>query len=255
MTTKEFSDAFDTLLNGYSTQMNFGDSASMGGMVLDEYEKSLFLTQAQEQIIVELYTGRNDKTSSFEKTEELRSNLRGLIKTDTPTESDKDFKGISKYSKFFILPKDVLFITYEAVTLSDESAGCKNGTVIPVIPVTQDEFDRVMNNPFRQASKRRALRLDNGLNDNGLNIVEIVSKYNIKDYTIRYLSKPTPIVLANLAKIPIDEESIDEMSMDRVSIDGVYTITECKLDSAMHRYILERAVALAIASRGIQNRK
>lgn len=239
MTTKEFSDAFDSLLNGYSTQMNFGDSASMGGMVLDEYEKSLFLTQAQEQIIVELYTGRNDKTSSFEKTEELRSNLKGLIRTATLTESDEDFIGISKYSKFFILPDDVLFITYEAATLSDESAGCKNGTVISVIPVTQDEFDRVMNNPFRQASKRRALRLDNGLD-----VAEIVTKYDIKDYTIRYLSKPTPIVLANLA----------EVSIDGVSIDGVDTITECKLDSAMHRYILERAVALAIASRGIQNR-
>lgn len=239
MTTKEFSDAFDTLLNGYSTQMNFGDSSSMGGMVLDEYEKSLFLTQAQEQIIVELYTGRNNKTSSFEKTEELRSNLKGLIRTATLTESDEDFIGISKYSKFFILPDDVLFITYEAATLSDESAGCKNGTVISVIPVTQDEFDKVMNNPFRQASKRRALRLDNGLD-----VAEIVTKYNIKDYTIRYLAKPTPIVLANLA----------EMSIDGVSIDGVDTITECKLDSAMHRYILERAVALAIASRSIQNK-
>lgn len=239
MTTREFSDAFDTLLNSYSTQMNFGDSASMGGMVLDEYEKSLFLTQAQEQIIVELYTGRNDKTSSFEKTEELRSNLKGLIRTATLTESDEDFRGISKYSKFFILPDDVLFITYEAATLSDESAGCKNGTVISVIPVTQDEFDRVMNNPFRQASKRRALRLDNGLD-----VAEIVTKYDIKDYTIRYLSKPTPIVLANLA----------EVSIDGVSIDGVDTITECKLDSAMHRYILERAVALALASRGIQNK-
>lgn len=239
MTTKEFSDAFDALLNGYSTQMNFGDSASMGGMVLDEYEKSLFLTQAQEQIIVELYTGRNDKTSSFEKTEELRSNLKGLIRTATLTESDEDFRGISKYSKFFILPDDVLFITYEAATLSDEKAGCRNGAVISVIPVTQDEFDRVMNNPFRQASKRRALRLDNGLD-----VAEIVTKYDIKDYTIRYLSKPTPIVLANLA----------EVSIDGVSIDGVDTITECKLDSAMHRYILERAVALAIASRGIQNK-
>lgn len=234
MTTKEFSDAFDTLLNGYSTQMNFGDSASMGGMVLDEYEKSLFLTQAQEQIVVELYTGRNNKLSSFEKTEELRSNLKGLIKTDTPTESKEDFKGISKYSKFFILPDDVLFITYEAATIDDESAGCKNGSEISITPVTQDEFNRVMNNPFRQASKRRALRLDNGLD-----IAEIVTKYNIKDYTIRYLSKPKPIVLANLDEVSIDKEN---------------KITECKLDSAMHRYILERAVALAIASRSIQNK-
>ena len=91
-----------------------------------------------------------------------------------------------------------------------------------------------MNNPFRWASERRALRLDNGLN-----VAEVVTKYNIKDYTIRYLSKPTPIVLTNLGE---------------VSIDGTSKITECKLNSAMHRYILERAVALAIASRGIQSK-
>lgn len=233
MTTKEFSDAFDALLNGYGAKMNFGDSASLG-LALDEYEKSLFLTQAQEQLIVELYTGRNDKTSSFEKTEELRSNLKGLIRTATLTESEEGFNGISKYSKFFILPDDVLFITYEAATLDDESAGCKNGSEISITPVTQDEFNRVMNNPFRQASNRKALRLDNGLD-----VAEIVTKYNIKDYTIRYLSKPTPIILADLEDVSIDKEN---------------KITECKLDSAMHRYILERAVALAIASRGIQNR-
>ena len=226
MTTKEFSDAFDTMLNSYS------DFSSI--LAFDEYEKSLFLTQAQEQLIVELYTGRNNKTSSFEETEELRSSLKRLIKTDTPTESSEDFKGISKYSKFFILPNDVLFITYESATLDDESAGCKNGSEILITPVTQDEFYRVMNNPFRQASKRKALRLDNGLD-----IAEIVTKYNIKDYTIRYLSKPTPIILANL---------------EDVSIDGENKITECKLDSVMHKYILERAVALAIASRSIQNK-
>ena len=226
MTTKEFSDAFDTMLNSYS------DFSSI--LAFDEYEKSLFLTQAQEQLIVELYSGRNNKALSFEMTEELRSSLKGLIKTVTLNENSEDFKGISEYSKFFTLPEDVLFITYEVATLNDESTGCKNGSEILINPVTQDEFYRVMNNPFRQASKRKALRLDNGLN-----VAEIVTKYNIKDYTIRYLSKPTPIILADL---------------EDVSIDGENKITECKLDSVMHRYILERAVALAIASRSIQNK-
>lgn len=239
MTTKEFSDAFDVLLNGYSVQSSSGNSASIGGLVLDEYEKSLFLTQAQEQLVVELYTGRNNKVSSFEKTEELRSSLKGLIKTATLTESGAEHKGISKYSKFFVLPPDVLFITYEFATLEDENTGCKNGSEISIIPVTQDEFYRVMNNPFRRASDRKALRLDNGLD-----IVEVVTKYNIKDYTIRYLSKPTPIILCNL-----NEESIEGVSIDKLD-----KITECNLDSAMHRNILERAVALAIASRSIQNK-
>lgn len=239
MTTKEFSDAFDVLLYGYSTQNSSGNSASIGGLVLDEYEKSLFLTQAQEQLVVELYTGRNNKASSFEKTEELRSSLKGLIKTATLTESDAEHKGISKYSKFFVLPSDVLFITYEFATLEDENTGCKNGSEISITPVTQDEFYRVMNNPFRKASDRKALRLDNGLD-----IAEVVTKYNIKDYTIRYLSKPTPIILCDL----------NEKSIEGVSIDKLNKITECNLDSAMHRNILERAVALAIASRSIQNK-
>lgn len=232
MTTKEFSDAFDTFLSG------LGDPATMSGIVFDEYEKSLFLTQAQEQLVIELYTGRNSKASSFEETEEVRSNLRSLIRTATLTESS-GYNGISKYSKFFVLPEDVLFITYESATLDDDNVGCKNRSEIPIIPVTQDEFHSIINNPFRGLSNRRALRLDNGLD-----VVEIVTKYNIKNYTVRYISKPTPIVLSNFF----------EESGDGVSIDGVSEITECELNSVMHRDILERAVALAIASRSIQNK-
>lgn len=226
MTTKEFSDAIDSLLIPHN-------------ITLDEYEKSLFLTQAQEQIVIELYSGRSNKVSSFESTEELRSNLRDLIKTEALTKSTQNNKGVSKYSNFFIKPPDVLFITYEFATLSDEGAKCKNGDIISVTPITQDELEKVLKNPFRGTSIRRALRLDNSQN-----IIEIISKYNIKDYTIRYLAKPTPIVTANLA----------ESSMESVSIDNVNTITECKLDSAIHRPILERAVALAIANRSMQNK-
>lgn len=231
MTTKEFSDAFDTMLNSY------GDFS--GTLAFDEYEKSLFLTQAQEQIVIELYTGRNSKGSSFEKTEEMRASLRSLIKT-SPCDSIGELKGISKRSKFFTLPKDVLFITYESATLDDKTAGCKNGSEILIVPVTQDEFNTIMENPFRQASKRRALRLDYGTINDDINVAEIVTKYNIKDYTIRYLSKPTPIILADLDGLSIDKET---------------KTTECKLNSVLHKSILERAVLLALSSRNMQNNK
>lgn len=240
MTTKEFSDAFDTLLNSYNVPLTAGATPSIGGMVLDEYEKSLFLTQAQDQIVTELYTGRSNKVSSFEETEELRSNLRSLIKTTKLEESTKDLKGISENSKFFDLPKDLLFITYEFATISDTNSGCKNGSEILITPVTQDEFNKVINNPFKGTSKRRALRLDSDSNT-----IEVVSKYNIKDYTIRYLSKPAPIILANF----------NESSIDNVSINGLNTKTECTLDSSVHHLILERAVALALASRSTRSNK
>lgn len=228
MTTEEFSSAFDTLLSSYSN--------SPADIVLDEYEKSLFLTEAQDQIIIELYSGRNEKGSSFEQTEELRANLRNLIKTDTISVDQDNHKGLSRYSKFFKLPSDVLFITYEAATIKDESADCKDGTTIAVEPVTQDEFHRIMQNPFKQANIRRALRLDNGLD-----IIEIVSKFNISEYTIRYLTKPTPIILTDLSEMKV----FSGVEFDEINC--------CKLDSVLHRPILERAVLLALNSKRIQN--
>lgn len=221
MTVDEFSDAFDTLVLSSGQQAQF-----------DEYEKSLYLTLSQEQIVVELYNGGTG-LNGFEGTEELRTYLRSLVKTTLLKETEsKDV--ISKSSKVFILPSDLLFITYESAVLDDTEAGCMNGSSIEVIPVTQDEYHKLKKNPFRNANKRRAIRLDNGLDT-----VEVVSKYNIKDYMIRYLSKPSPIVLANF---------------DEVSINNVKTITECKLDSGLHRYILERAVGLALTSRSNQNK-
>lgn len=225
MTPQEFSDEFSTLLN------SFGESPTGFTIELDEYEKSVFLTQAQEQIVVELYSGRNSKGASFEETEELRSNLRELIRTDTLTESTTGHKGVSSNSKFFNLPPDILFITYEFATLDDLKAGCSNGSKILVTPVTQDELNKVINNPFRWASKKRALRLDNGPDT-----VEIISKYKIKDYTIRYLSRPAPIVLTYLDEVSVNDENIE---------------SQCTLNPILHRPILERAVQLAILSKTV----
>ena len=50
MTNKEFSDGFSTLLNSFDITPN---------ITLDEYEKSTFLTNAQEQLIIDIYSGRN----------------------------------------------------------------------------------------------------------------------------------------------------------------------------------------------------
>lgn len=232
MSNEELSNEFDVLLKQYAPVQNSGDN--MPYITLDEYEKSVFLTSAQEQIAVELYTGRNIKVSSFEETEELRSNLRNLIKTANISESTESYTGISEYSKFFILPKDTLFITYEQAHINDSSAKCMDGKYISVIPVIQDDFNKIIKNPFRGITNRRALRLDTGSTNNNEGIVEIISKYKIDYYTVRYLSKPSPIVLINLTDL---------------SINGETKITECKLDSGLHRPILERAVALAIASK------
>lgn len=228
MTTEEFSNEFDTLLNSYSTIEAFGKTPST--VELDEYEKSVFLTNAQEEIVIGMYNGKNPFGDSFEGTEEIRRYLSGLIKTYTTTDKKVEYTGLSKSSVFFELPNDLWFITYEAVNLKDDGLGCMSGEDISVIPITQDEYHRIRKNPFRGTNERRALRLDlSG------KVVEIVSKYNVESYLVRYLSRPAPIILTNLT--------------DNLSINGTSVKTECELNPVIHRAILERAVKLAIMSR------
>lgn len=227
MTTEEFSNEFDTLLNSYSVINKFGKNTFMS-IECDEYEKSVFLTKAQEDIIISIYNGKNQFNDTFEKTEEIRRYLSNLIKTFSTSEQAESKKGLSNSSVFYKLPEDVWFITYESVNLSGDSL-CED-TIALVTPITQDDYYKVNNNPFRWPNERRVLRLDN--EDR---IVELISKYTIDSYLIRYITKPDPIILTDLP--------------DNLSINGISIKTECKLTPAIHRAILERAIQLAVMSK------
>lgn len=230
MTTEEFSNEFDILLNSESSISEFGTTIPQNNVKLDEYEKSVYLSKAQIEIVTELYNGKNQFGDSFEKTEEVRRYLSDLVKTYTTTTKLVGNTGLSSKSVFMKLPEDLLFITYESAVLTDETLGCLNNRSVIVIPVSQDEYNRIQSNPFKGCNKNRVLRLDI---DN--KTVELVSSYNISSYLARYICRPSPIILTEL--------------QDNLSIDGETARTECKLNSNIHRTILERAVKLALVSR------
>lgn len=217
MTPQEFSNEFDILYNNVMSNQAPG---------LDEYEKSVFLTTAQEDLLLELYNGKNPLGDSFEKTEEIRRYLSDLVKTYTTTDKVEKDTGLSKHSVFFTLPEDLWFITYESVSLEDAKLKCLDNSDVLVVPVTQDDYHRIKGNPFRKAKDNRVLRLD--LDSN---LVELISEYNISKYFIRYLSKPTPIILIDLP--------------DGLTINNISNETNCKLNPLLHRFIVKRAVELA----------
>ena len=224
MTTEEFSNEFDILLNSYSSTSVFGEQSSRVDINLDEYEKSVFLTQAQEEVIKSLYNG-NLTGESFEKTEELRRYLDVLIKTTRITLDSYEENGpaISDNSYVFKLPEDLLFITYEQATIGYPS----KQHAVKIIPIKQDEWHRIKNNPFKCPNSNKVIRVDYGNNQ-----VELIAADDeISEYRVRYICKPTPIILIDLP--------------NNLSINGEHNITECKLNTALHRIILERAVQLA----------
>ena len=215
MTNPEFSIEFDILYNNISSNKAPG---------LNEYEKSVFLTKSQEQIVTELYSGRNNTYNSFEETEEQRRYLSNLVYTESLYKVDGSTDNLYDTSYCYELPSDMLFITAEIVKLD-------NNKIASVYPVSQDELTKIIKNPFRGPSKNRVLRLD--LNSN---LVELVTdtNTNIKDYKIRYIKKPNPIIL----------ESLPEG--DSLTINNKSSESKCELDSSLHRTILDRAVALAL---------
>lgn len=237
MTIEEFSNGFDTLVNSYRRFKDFDKQEMLDSIEFDEYEKSFYLTKAQEELVMGYYDGKNIYGDSFETTEELRRQLDALVKTHIYTLTDSvRGVGVSNNSVFFVLPEDLAFITMEQITYEDESLGCYNGSTVNVQPVRQDEYNKIKDNPFRGPTKYKAIRLDSGQNR-----VEIISKYTIGQYLVRYMSKPTPIVLEELP--------------NGLTIEGVRGPMECSLNSVLHQTILERAVLMALRAKGIYTDK
>lgn len=236
MTTQEFNLNFDIQYNNIAGQSNPS---------LDIFEKSIYLTRAQLEIVKNYYDpDSNRKKRGFEGSEKRRNDLKQLVKDYKNNTSITSNVAIHNTSRFFTIPQDVFVIVNEKVKIISED--CTNGTVIEVVPITHDEFNTQIKNPFQNPNEDLAWRLDiSNISTN--KVVEIISPYNITgslEYQMRYIKYPKPIILGNLATIYPSET---------LTIDGLSALTNCELDIEIHSEILDRAVELAILDYKPQN--
>ena len=234
MNVEQFSNEFDTLVNAYARDFVFGEDTSPVDIRVDEYEKSLYLTKAQKELVIDYYSGQNAYNLSFEEKEIIREALDTLVKTITPEAVENASGHImdNKQKTFYRLPADLLYIIFEEVKFSSYLSGCKGGNTALVVPSTHDEVWHRLQNPFRGPNNRRVLRLN--AEDN---LVELISDYPIGSYLLRYVEEPKPIILTDLP--------------DGLSIEGISTKTECVLPSILHHKILDVAVRMALQSKSI----
>lgn len=220
MDVQELSNLFDTLLQPYITKDVSGEQNTLA---FDEYEKSIFLTKAQEQIVLELY-------QELEQSEENRKYLSNLIKTGNYVpvgEQDNTLINNTFKSYKVEIEDSVLFMIYEQCTLSDDN-NCINGRIVSVVPTIHDDLDKVLKNPFKSPNNRKVIRLDFD------NKIELISKYNISNYKVRYLKKPNPIILVKLEDLNIDKKQ---------------EVSNGETNPILHERIVQRAVQLAVQSK------
>lgn len=235
MSPLEFSQAFDARIDAFNEVSIYGEQDKR--LSFDEYEKSMYLTKAQDELILYCYTGKSTLFEGFEATEEIRRYLTPLL-DGTNYSLATSITGHHEIS----LPDEVWFIVYEDITVSNTEGNCpKNGKVITVVPTTHDELPKILNNPFRGPNKNRALRVDKEGNT-----LDIIFKENPTNtvsyhYNVRYITAPTPIITDTLPP--------------HIDIRGKHDISECLLHEALHEVILDRAVQLAVSAKALNSPK
>jgi hypothetical protein len=176
-----------------SSRVDYALQQSKGGIILDEYQKSLYLTKAQSLFVEAML-------AQYEYGDALRHVLGNLIITSDDATITDD--GDSFYS--LVPNEDILSILYEEI----------NSLHIPIIPLDYNDIHDARVNPFRKPYKNLAYRIT------GNKKLTIFSSEIVVKYLYIYCKIPKPIVLetipTELAIQEVETELTSELPYDSV---------------------------------------
>lgn len=225
MTTQEFSSEFDILYN------NIMSNAAPG---LDEYEKSVFLTKAQEEILKNYFNPKGNKyQEGFDDNEKRQIDFSSLVTAITiPSYSNSQYIKIDDRSLLFLMPNDMLFALNEVCEITENNIN----RLVDVVPISFIEYSRLISKPYKRPLKNQCWRLisSSSKKDRVFELILPFGSIVPGSYRIRYISRPAPIILVDLST-----------EYPGLSINGITSVTECELDPSIHYEILQRAVELA----------
>lgn len=235
MTTTEFSTQFDILFNNIMSDTAPG---------INEYEKSVFLTKAQNEIVKNYFNPKGNKyQEGFDGSAKRQSDFSNLITiVNQNAEADASltfYREDDDYSGIFKIPDNLMLYIQEALRV-------KRGEqthVLQVIPIRYDEYLRMMSRPFKYPPRDQAWRVignqyistDAGSASRTAQLIFHPGETldTNQPYNIVYVRRPNPIIIAELGNL---------------TIDGKHEVTECELFEEIHPEILQRAVELAKAT-------
>lgn len=229
MTNQEFSNEFDVLYNNIMSNQAPG---------LDEYEKSVFLTKAQDEIIKNYFNPKGNKyDEGFDGNEKRQIDFSMIMRSTAITTGFTN--GIfDTRGRIVTLPNDIIMILneYALVTRAKSNGDPESNQEsvrLTIVPIEYKEYSRLMSKPYKRPLKWQAWRLLNNSTTN--NSAEIITGPNdtLISCNIRYIKKPRAIILSDL---------------EGVTLDGKSEAQTCELDSILHPEILQRAVELAKAA-------
>lgn len=224
MTVQEFSHEFDIIYNNIMSNQAPG---------LTEYEKSVFLTKAQDELLKNYFNKKgNQYQEGIDGSPKRHMDFSNLIVTASPVEyTSPTYIKYDDRSVLYTMPEDILLILNETGVSTANNVSRR----LSILPISYMDYEWYMQKPFKQPYKNQGWRLLHSSGEDSF-VSEIIIKADetLSDYKIRYLKRPQPIILADLT-----------VDYDGVSISGQTAVSECELDPIIHPEILQRATEIA----------
>ncbi len=160
-------------------------------------EIDVYLSDAQEQFIVQRAYGNNQKRETLEETQKRVKDLQSLTKNAEiiPLASAPENK---PNGVFVELPLDYRYaINEEVLAAYTDCNNTASTSRIKVLALTHDKYNDTIDNPFAKPNLNKVYRLPFGRFGSREHF-ELVSStgVNITKYYLRYLKNPTKIDLA-----------------------------------------------------------
>ena len=184
MTLEEFSTEFDVLYNSITS------NAAPG---FNDYEKSVLLTLAQEELIKSYFVANNNTTGvGLDGSQKRHYDFSTLIKIkslkniiyDIITAIDKvNIPFLNKDANaVFLIPNDVFLILNEHLITKDNN--------YIVFPISYDTYNLLMSKPFPYPNKRQAWRLDSSIDGEvaALKVIHVSDDKDISEKNITFES-------------------------------------------------------------------
>jgi hypothetical protein len=223
MTGIEFEREFDVLYNNITSNQ---------APELNAYEKSVFLTNAQNQFVRQVFLPTTDQLKGgYDGSQERQYDLSSITKV---TSVAPTIISASERTSFLSLDSIIYRCPEDAFLIINEEVRSMNNEQYQVIPLHYDEYRRLSQKPYKYPVKNSAWRLFTKYE--GVTYAEIIGRFKGEQvhYICRYVPTLIPIITSNLEDL-----------MTGLTIDGYSQATECMLPEECHREILDIAVIKA----------
>lgn len=236
----EMSSLMDVLYNNITSNQAPG---------LSEYEKSLFLTKAQDEKVKNYFNPKSNQLGEgFDGNQKRQIDFSAITSVFTQNTAGNFTDALfdtRPNSKSTSLPEDVWMIVNERIKVKRTSEGPDKTEILTVKPISYEEYDRLMSKPFKRPLKYQAWRLINNSEGNKSDLI-VGPNDNITEYKLRYIRKPKPIIIGDTDGITIDGYLWGGPTTPaEPEANKIYGNKVCELDPIVHEEIVQRAVELA----------